>query len=153
MKQHTTNAFSLIELMVVVTTIGLLALLGVPGIRKTTERAEATSAANNIRVFADAVEFYATSHGSYPSYMTYTNMPPDVSAYLPSFWKDGSYSWFYNSTEDFTYVYVYGMKFTPEQGVQLDTILDDGNIATGNLRVAYNGSGMVYLFANNSGLL
>jgi hypothetical protein len=33
--------------------------------------------------------------------------------------------------------------------VRLDSIIDDGNIATGDVRVAFNGSGLVYLFRYN----
>ncbi len=132
--------------MVVVTTIGILALLGMPGIRMATERTAATAMANDLRIFTEAVEFYSTASGSYPEYMTYTTMPSDVAEYLPTVWKNGTHSWFYFNDQNFTYVYLYNLGFTPEQAVRLDSILDDGNITTGNLRVAFNGSGLIYLF-------
>lgn len=139
--------FSIIELMVVVTTIGLLALMGLPGIRSASERAEATATANNLRIYTEAVEFYATAEGGYPDFMTYTSMPADIQDYLPQIWKDGSYSWLYVSSADYTYVYLYNLNYTAEQAARVDSILDDGNIATGDVRVAYNGSGLVYLFS------
>lgn len=140
------RGFTLIELMVVVTTIGILALLGIPAIRVATERTAATAAANDVRVFAEAVEFYSTSQGDYPATMTYTQMPDDIAAYLPPIWKNGTYSWFYVKSSDFTYVYVYNLKFTTEQAIRLDSIIDDSNIATGNVRMAFDGSGLIYLF-------
>jgi prepilin-type N-terminal cleavage/methylation domain-containing protein len=140
------RAFTLIELMVVVTTIGILALLGIPGIRMAADRTEATATANDLRVFTEAVEFYSTAEGTYPASMTYTRMPNEISEYLPPLWKNGGYSWFYVNTTNFTYVYVYNLNFTPEQAVRLDSIIDDGNIATGDVRMAFNGSGLIYLF-------
>jgi hypothetical protein len=73
-------------------------------------------------------------------------MPDDIAAYLPPIWKNGTYSWFYVKSSDFTYVYVYNLKFTTEQAIRLDSIIDDSNIATGNVRMAFDGSGLIYLF-------
>ena len=144
------KGFSIIELMVVTTTIGILALLGLPGIRLAKERTEATATANDIRVMTEAVEFYSTTKGAYPETMTYTRMPDDIASYLPPIWKNGSYSWFYvNVPNLFTYIYVYNLDFTAEQAVRLDSIIDDGNIATGNIRMAVNGSGLIYVFSIN----
>lgn len=141
------RGFSLIELMVVVTTIGILALLGMPGIRIAKERTEATTTASDLRIFSEAVEFFSTTAGTYPRDMTYTRMPPEVSDYLPAVWKNGGYNWFYSNSGRYIYIYVYNLKFTAEQAVRLDSIIDDGNIATGNVRMAYNGTGLIYLFA------
>jgi len=132
--------------MVVVTTIGILALLGIPGIRSAVELTEATTTANDLRIFTDAVDFFSTANGQFPESMTYTTMPPDIADYLPGVWKDGTHNWFYVKSSNYTYIYLYNINFTAEQAVRLDTILDDGNIATGVVRVAYNGSGLIYLF-------
>lgn len=140
------KGFSLIELMVVVTTLGILALLGMPGIRMARDNTEATTTANDLRIFTDAIEFYTTANGDYPEYMTYTSMPADVADYLPTVWKNGAHSWFYVNSPFYIYVYLYNLNFTAEQAVRLDSILDDGNIATGDLRIAFNGSGLIYLF-------
>ncbi|MDQ8193627.1 prepilin-type N-terminal cleavage/methylation domain-containing protein [Coraliomargarita sp. SDUM461004] len=140
------RGFSIIELMVVTTTIGILALLSIPSIRIAVDRTEAAATANDIRVFTEAIEFFTTIKGTYPEAMTYTRMPNEIASYLPSPWKSGQYSWFYVNTENLTYVYLYNLSFTAEQAVRLDSIIDDGNIATGNVRMAYNGSGLVYLF-------
>jgi len=145
------SGFSIIELMVVVTTIGILALLGIPGIRMAADRTEAIATANDIRVFSEAVEFFSTAEGTYPSSMTYTRMPDEIASYLPPLWKNGSYSWFYVNTTNFVYVYVYNLNFTAEQAVRLDSIIDDGNIATGEVRMAFNGSGLIYLFNYDQG--
>lgn len=137
--------------MVVVTIIGILALLGMPGIRMARETAAATTAANDLRVFTEAVEFYSTAKGSYPGFMTYTTMPEDIAEYLPPVWKNGTHNWFYYNDNNYTYVYLYNLNFTTEQAVRLDSILDDGNIATGSIRIANNGRGLIYLFRYRAG--
>jgi prepilin-type N-terminal cleavage/methylation domain-containing protein len=138
--------FSIIELMVVVTTIGILALLSIPGIRVAAERTEATATANDIRVFTQAIEFYSSTESDYPASMKYNQMPDKIASYLPAQWKNGSYSWYYVNTESFIYIYVYNLDFTTEQTVLVDSIIDDGNLATGNVRRAYQGGGIFYLF-------
>ena len=142
-------AFTLVEIMVVVTIIGILALMGVPGIRKAADIAEATTTANDLRVFTSAIEIYSGLAGDYPQNMTYNNMPDDVSDSLPASWKNGSYSWFYIHDANYVYIYVYNLSFTPEQAIKTDAILDDGNIGTGNVRMAFNGTGLIYLFELN----
>ena len=140
------KGFTLIELMVVVGIIGTLAMLSIPSVRSAADRAQATTTANDIRVFSDAVEFFTTQNGGYPEAMTYTNMPDEVASYLPTTWKNGNYSWFYVNTGNFIYVYIYNLNFTAEQAIRLDRMIDDGNIATGELRMALNNSGLIYLF-------
>jgi prepilin-type N-terminal cleavage/methylation domain-containing protein len=152
MKADQSKGFTIVELMVVVTTIGILALLGMPGIRMAQERTQATATANDIRVFTEAIEFYSSSKGSYPGFMTYTSMPDDIAEYLPVVWKNGVHNWFYYSDNNYTYVYLYNLNFTAEQAVLVDSILDDANIATGSIRVANNGRGLIYLFRYNPGV-
>ena len=143
------KGFSLVELMVVTTVIGILALLAVPGVTVAAQRAKATAAANDIRVFTNAIEFYSTSEGGYPPQMTYQEMPDSIGDYLPSTWKDGTYNWFYVNTSNLIYVFVYNLGFTPEQAVRIDSIIDDGNIGSGKIRMALNGSGLIHLFKYN----
>ncbi len=132
--------------MVVVATIGILAMLGVPGITKAAQRTQAVATGNDIRVFSEAIEFHATASGDYPENMTYTSMPPEVGAHLPALWKDGTYSWDYVHSDELTFLFINGLQFTTEQAVTLDKTIDDGNIATGNVRIAFNGNGLFYLF-------
>lgn len=146
MKIERRRGFTIIELMVVVTTIGILALLGLPGVRMARDLTEATTTANDLRVFTEAIEFYSTAEGAYPNFMTYTSMPAEIAEYLPVVWKNGDHRWFYVNSPYYTYVYLYNLNFSAEQALRLDSILDDGNIATGNVRVAFNGSGLIYLF-------
>lgn len=145
MKRKPQKGFSIIELMVVTTVIGIIALMGIPSVRTATHRATATVTASDLRKFGDAIELYSTSSGSYPNTMTYTRVPEEIANYLPKAWLDGGYSWFYINSSRYTYIYVYDLKFTAEQAVQLDQMIDDGNIGNGRVRVAVNGTGLIYL--------
>ncbi len=133
--------------MVVTTVIGIIALMGIPSVRTATDRAEATVTANDLRKFGDAVELYSTESGGYPTTMTYSRIPEAIADYLPQAWVNGSYSWFYMNSSNYTYIYVYNLKFTAEQALQLDQMIDDGNIGNGKIRVAINGTGLIYLLS------
>jgi prepilin-type N-terminal cleavage/methylation domain-containing protein len=148
---NTPAGFTIVELMIVVTTIGILALLSTPSIQLAAARTEATVTANDIRVFTEAIEFYSSSEGAYPESMSYTHIPDKIANFLPNTWKDGNYSWFYVNTNQFIYIYLYNLNFTSEQALLLDRIIDDSNIATGKVRMAYSGSGIVYLFQHQLG--
>jgi hypothetical protein len=78
--------------------------------------------------------------------MSYTDMPGNIEEYLPAVWKNGTLNWFYVNSTSFTYVYLYNLDFSAEQALLVDSVLDDGNIATGDVRMAFNGSGLIYLF-------
>jgi prepilin-type N-terminal cleavage/methylation domain-containing protein len=140
------RGFSLIELMVVITVIGILAMLASPRVMAAARRAEATTTANDIRVFTNAIEFYSTSEGAYPGIMSYSWMPESIEGYLPHSWTDGTYSWFYANNGTLTYILVYNLDFTPEQSIRLDSIIDDGNIATGKMIIGPGGTGLLYAF-------
>lgn len=144
MKQN--QGFSLIEIMIAVTVLGIIALLWIPSYRLIVDKSEATTTANDMRTFTDAVEFYSTAEGSYPSSMNHSAIPDLISQYLPAVWRNGDLSWSYVNTSENIYVQLNNLGFTAEQFLRLDHIIDDGNIVTGNARVAIGGSGMVYHF-------
>lgn len=149
MKLNQQAGFSLIELMVVVTTIGIVAMLGIPAFQKSTRRAEAITIANDMNKFVQAVELYSTSEGAYPLTMNYTTMPQQVSDYLPGKWKNGYYVWQYYNFGYLVAMVARNLNFTAEQAITLDSAIDDGNISTGNLRIIPNG--MIYFFHLNLG--
>jgi prepilin-type N-terminal cleavage/methylation domain-containing protein len=140
------RGFSLIELMVVITVIGILALLAVPGVMVAAQRAEATATASDIRTFLHAIEFYTSSEGAYPAIMDSWRMPDSIKDYLPHTWTDGTYKWFYVNNNGFIYIYFFNLNFTPEQMLRIDSIIDDGNIGTGRTIIAFKGTGLVHLF-------
>jgi prepilin-type N-terminal cleavage/methylation domain-containing protein len=141
------RGFTLVEIMVVVTLIGIISLISTPGIMKAANRAKATIAANDIRVFADAIEFYSSEKGAYPQGMIeHDDLPESVDGYLPSNWTNGTYSWRYRSINEFTFLVLYNLDFDWQQKRHIDSILDNGNIGTGRLFSALGGTGLIYVF-------
>ncbi|ADE55815.1 type II secretion system protein [Coraliomargarita akajimensis] len=146
MKRENLSGFSIIELMVVITVIGIVAMLGIPNFTNIKHRTEATVTANDLRKFADALKVYNLQNGGYPATLSSSNLPDAVSQNLPAAWKNGQYRWEYTSTDQYTFVLVYSLHFTSEQAVRVDKIIDDGNIAMGNVKMAPAGAGLVYIF-------
>ena len=60
------NGFTLVELMIVVTIVGLLAGMGLPVFRKVRERTQNTATFNDLRIFAQAFQTYALANGKWP---------------------------------------------------------------------------------------
>jgi prepilin-type N-terminal cleavage/methylation domain-containing protein len=57
------QAFSLVELMIVVAIIGILAALTMPYLHNHAAQAKEAAAKDDLRVLRDAIEFYAVRHG------------------------------------------------------------------------------------------
>jgi len=56
------KAFSLVELMIVAAIIGILAALAVPRLQNHAIQARESAARDNLRVFREAIRFYAVHH-------------------------------------------------------------------------------------------
>lgn len=150
MKTLSRSGFSIIELMVVVSVIGIIASLAMPGISQVRNRAQATVAANDLQKFAQALQLYSMQTGSYPLSLSVQDIPEQVASQLPSVWRDGAYNWMYINSDLYTCLLVFGLRFNTEQAVRLDRIIDDGNIAMGKVIIAPNGNGLVYFLEQDS---
>lgn len=56
------NAFSLVELMIVVSILGILAAIVIPQFQDYTQQAKETAAKDNLRSFRNAIEHYANQN-------------------------------------------------------------------------------------------
>lgn len=143
-------AFTLVEIMVVVTIISLLAALSIPALQSVKRRTIATTLGNDLRTFAAAFDTYATERGAFPAEVAAGVFPPEmVDRIKPVSWNrvtpiGGQYNWDNNQTH-------YGTKYrgviqisttgtaTLLQDVEMweavDRTIDDGNLTTGNFRL------------------
>jgi type II secretory pathway pseudopilin PulG len=124
--------------------IGVLSLLAVPNIRQTAELTEAVAIANNVRVLTNTIELYGLSTGAYPSIWESDSLSPEAAQYLPSTWRESEYSWFIMTVAGITYTVVDGLDLTTRQSLRIDKVLDDGNPATGEVRIQGNDR-LIYL--------
>jgi prepilin-type N-terminal cleavage/methylation domain-containing protein len=71
------KAFTLIELLIVVSIIAILALIAIPNTQEAQTRAKVAAVKNNMRVVSMAIEMCATDTNSYPKAVTW-NLPCKV---------------------------------------------------------------------------
>ncbi len=139
-KQSKRDAFTLVEVMVVVAIVGMLATLAIPAFRNANKQSKISRAKNDIRVLSDAFSLYAIEHGNYPlSDGQYVDAnrdpaPADLSVYLGNsrwdqqtplgghyfYWNRHVYDDTINATRyvpflmiDNTYVNYFGWENTP----------------------------------------
>ena len=132
--------------MIVVAIIGLLAALAVPAYSKQRKRTQATAYVSDLRVAVAAFQLYALEQHGYPPDRMPGQVPPGMAEYLgPRFrWTEetpigGRWDW---DDAQFGYragVSVYQPFFSATDMMLVDSIIDDGNLATGVFRSRANG--------------
>lgn len=58
--------FTLTEIMIVVSIVGLLSTMALPQVAKARKRAQAVATVNDLRIFEDALNLYAMERGNFP---------------------------------------------------------------------------------------
>lgn len=153
------DAFTILELMIVVSIIGLLAVLAVPAAMKQRMHTRNTAFLNDLRVLSASFEQYAIECGDYPPDAGPGIVPAGFSPYLPARfdWDEdtnigGSWDWDRASDPGDTVFGVYaglsvvGPKRTALQMADIDAKIDDGNIDSG--RFLRRDGGYIYVFRN-----
>lgn len=149
--------------MIVVTILGVLALLGIPAAVRARARSQDTSFCNDMRLLVnETFTMYAMEHGDYPWDAPAGVVPKGVSpkggmSYLPNRldWTEqtpigGSWDWDRapkRGQQVHGICYAGLSVFAPERAStdlrKLDEILDDGNLLTGVFRKT--DSGCIYI--------
>ena len=86
------GGFTLVELLVAVSIVGILAGLAIPNMKAVLLRARATQLAGDMEVVRVAAQSYQAEHHSWPGEEPAGTVPPGLVPYLPdnySFDKDG----------------------------------------------------------------
>ncbi len=132
--------FTLVEIMIVVVIIGLLATMALPAINRVRRQSQATTIANDMRTFRDAIETYVLENGTFPEF-TAAGFPPIYTDWISEEkWNEGS------ALKSGVWQYYYtGAPAIPELVLDtpgednsdifeiVDDILDDGDAGTGRV--------------------
>ena len=147
-----TNGFTVIELMLVVSIIGLLAVLLIPAARKAWMRAENSAFISDLRTLVGSgIEPYAINAGDYPPDAGPGVVPDGVAEYLrdPGRWTKptpigGQWEWDRADSRSekihgcYAALSVVDPRRTSAQMEEIDSRIDDGNPATGLFRAVSN---------------
>jgi prepilin-type N-terminal cleavage/methylation domain-containing protein len=134
---RTRNGFTLVEISIVVSIIGLLVVIALPALQKARNESQAAALTNNFRVFDGALQQYSLETGSWPpDDWTSGAYPVGMeSNWLPETWIavtpiGGQYA-FANSPA--TIILVLD-DIPPTLMARVDVALDDGGLGTGSIR-------------------
>lgn len=135
------SAFTLIEIMIVVSIIALLAAIAVPAFMRARQRAQNAKFINALRIASAAIEQYATEHNRYPADANRGVVPTGMANYLgkTTDWTSstpigGQWDWNFNVFGVTAAVCVVNPTASAEQLQEIDSEYDDGNLRTGRFR-------------------
>ncbi len=150
------RGFTLVEIMIVVTIIGILVTLALPAFERIQLRTRGTAFLNDGRVFSEAFIRYAQENGEFPrNQRGRENFPPAMEGYIKEeVWTrttplGGNYSWDdYRGSARSGHqgsIMVLRSNMTMREMRLLDTWLDDGNIQSGTIQVRSAGATIYYV--------
>jgi len=132
--------------MIAVALIGMLAAIAIPAMRHQQQRAQNARFVNDLRIFAAAFETYTTKNGHWPADAVAGVVPAGMSGELrDADWTvastsiGGQWDWDYKSVAFTACISVHPVTLSPEQMVEINRMIDDGNLATGNFRMTSAG--------------
>lgn len=135
------DAFTLVEIMIVVVIIGLLAAMAIPAFKRVQRAAISKRYLNDVRQIRDAVERYTLENGSYPPNGE-AGLHPSLNGYVPDSVRrsstplGGVWDWDYQQSGVTAMVSVWNFTASDEQLLDIDRTIDDGNLSSGIFRKA-----------------
>jgi len=153
-KRNRSAGFTLLEIMIVVAIIGLLAAMAIQTFRQLRETSRRNATINDLRIFAGAFEQYVTEFGVWPVDRGPGEFPEEMDGMISRrAWTrrapiGGHYDWdraVGGVTAAIRVADTGGMFATLESLQTLDERLDDGNLATGNVRLSGTGPGIMVI--------
>lgn len=142
------SGFTLVEIMVTVSIIGLLTSLSVPAVMSAKDKALAAALANNFRTYAAAFEIYSLEHGTWPADEYPGTVPEGMEDRLAKFsettYQGGQWDWEYKAVGVTAGVSLRLSSISEQVLSRIDEILDDGDLTQGFFRKT-NGNGVTYI--------
>jgi prepilin-type N-terminal cleavage/methylation domain-containing protein len=142
-------AFSLLEIIVVVTVIGLLVSIALPAYGKLQKKSINTLMTNELRIASGALEYYVFDNGGWPPDGA-GSWPTELTGYLPppDRWNKptpigGTWAWALDTDEAAASLRINNFSAPVDQLTELDRMMDDGIPTTGNLLVT--GTTLIYV--------
>lgn len=145
------RGFTLVEIAVVVTVIGILAALAIPYYKRAKESSQISSFEHDLRLYEQEFDTYELENGFYPpSQPTAGALPLDMADRLSPTWKlpspiGGEYRWVYTTESDpkarTAYIEIVNTPDNPvtidiARLIEVDEDLDDGVVTTGRVRLS-----------------
>jgi prepilin-type N-terminal cleavage/methylation domain-containing protein len=154
MPLHRSNSsrvgYTILEIVVVLTVIGILAAIAVPYIKRAKQSAVISTLENDLRVFSQEFKDFELNFSTYPpSQSTPGLYPIGMENRMSHTWKDpsvigGTYRWVYsggdNADDLYAYIEVTGntsdtLRIDTDRLSEIDYDLDDGNPSTGKVQL------------------
>ncbi len=143
------TGFSLLEIMVVVTVLGIICSLAIPAYKKLIRHTTNSLMSNELRVASGALEYYSVDKGTWPPDGN-GGWPSELSGYLPppDCWNQptpigGTWSWALNTDNALASLRINNYTIPEDQVADIDKLIDDGDPASGNL--FKSGRSLVYV--------
>jgi prepilin-type N-terminal cleavage/methylation domain-containing protein len=139
------GGFTLAEVMIVVSIIGILAAVGMRSFIQARKSATHNQFVAELRVAYDAFAMYSVEHGKYPPDTTPSVIPAGMSTYLTRMrWTEktpigGQWDWDNGQFGSKAGVSVYMPPVLDEEMREIDALIDDGNLNTGAFQKRANG--------------
>lgn len=137
---YSKTGFTLVEIMIVVAIVGLLASLAIPNMLKAGQRSRKARFSREIQNAGHAFVQYSFEHGDYPADKTPAQMPSGMATYLEGFpWQEetvigGQWDWDHKQFGVTAGVSVKSPNLSDDQMEEIDALMDDGSLASGQFR-------------------
>jgi type II secretory pathway pseudopilin PulG len=145
--------FSIIQVMMSMAIGSIVIAASIPKVKKAEASSRATVVASDLRTFVTAFETYAQEKGGWPAEVAAGEMPSEMADRLRTTgWQKvtpmgGQYNWEsnqmhggvrYKAALSISETAIAPLEVNEDVLLEIDRLIDDGNLATGNFRTGVN---------------